>query len=75
MRMCFRPLRSSLETCEFNLKKPQKRLHEIEGALYGTELSTADRKDKLKASLRENSDLDRKIVESEEIWTRYCWNC
>ncbi len=69
-RTRLRPLRVALEQAETNLDKFHKRLHELESALSDTTLYTAENHDKLKTLLREKSDLDRTILESEEIWMR-----
>jgi ATP-binding cassette subfamily F protein 3 len=69
-RKQLRTLRGTLEKCESDLEKLQNRCHELEGTLSDAELYAADRREKLKALLREKSNLDRNILESEEIWMR-----
>ena len=67
-RKNLRPLRYALEQAECTLETLQYRLQELETALSDTNLYTENKKDRLKRLLREKGEIDRNILESEEIW-------
>lgn len=69
-RKQLRPMRVAIEKAESDLDKLENRRRELEDALSEPEWYAADRKDQLKALLREKSDLDRKILASEDAWMR-----
>jgi ATP-binding cassette, subfamily F, member 3 len=69
-RRQLRPLRLAIEKAESDLDALQRQVGALERILADPELYAERNKERLKELCLEKSDLDRRILESEEIWMR-----